>query len=277
MVKIGEVNTLLVVKKVDFGIYLADGNNGEILLPERYVPRDCRNGDKLEVFVYCDSEDRLIATTETPKAQVGEFACLRVVAVTKIGAFLDWGLPKDLFVPFNEQQERMKEGHSYVVRVFLDHSDRIAASSKLGRFLDKATGAYSEGQAVEIIIWEQSELGYKAIINQRHVGLIFNNDVFQKLQPGDHIPGFIKKVRPDGKIDLTIHAPGYEKVDSVADTIIGILEKEGGFVSLNDKSAPETIAAMFGVSKKTFKKAIGALYKKRLITIDDSGIHLVRG
>jgi len=276
MIEIGKVNKLKVIKKVDFGLYLGDGTETEILLPERYVPSDCKTGDEFEVFVYLDSEDRVIATTETPYAQVGDFACLKVAAVTSIGAFLDWGLSKDLFVPFNEQQKRMEEGQSYVVRVYVDSSDRIAASSKLGRFISKEPANYSVGDAVSLIIWERTDLGYKALINGIHIGLIFEADVFQDLNPGDQVAGFIKQVRPDGKIDLYLHAPGYEKVGGVADEIMSILEEDGGFITLNDKSDPDEIYAKFKVSKKTYKKAIGNLYKKRLITIDDDGIRIVK-
>lgn len=276
MVNIGKTNKLLIVKKVDFGVYLDGGDDGEILMPKRYVPDDCKAGDELAVFIYRDSEDRLIATSEKPCAQVGEFACLPVVAVTKVGAFLDWGLPKDLFVPFNEQQNRMEEGKSYLVRVYLDSSDRIAASSKIGRFISGLPGEYSVGDEVSLIIWDRTDLGYKAIINEMHIGLIFEADVFQVLKPGDRVVGFIKQVRPDGKIDLYLHAPGYEKVGGVADEIIAALEQEDGFIALNDKSEPDAIYAKFKVSKKTYKKAIGNLYKKRLITIDNDGIRIVR-
>lgn len=275
MVEIGRMNELEVVKEVDFGVYLDGGRYGEILVPKRYVPDGCLPGDFLSVFVYCDSEDRLIATTETPKGQVGDFVCLPVVAVTKVGAFLDWGLAKDLFVPFREQRERMQVGRSYVVRIYIDESERIAASSKLTRFLNDEVLDFHEGQAVQLMICERTDLGYNALINNTHMGLLFESDVFQELQPGDVVPGYIKQLRPDRKITLSLHVPGYQKVGGVADTIMETLEKEGGFIPLNDKSSPKQIAAKFAVSKKTFKQAIGALYKKRLITIDESGIRKV--
>jgi predicted RNA-binding protein (virulence factor B family) len=275
MVKIGKINTLRIIKKVDFGLYLDGGESGEILLPERYVPTEYTLETNLDVFIYCDSEDRLIATTETPHAQVGEFAYLTVVSITSFGAFLDWGLAKDLFVPFKEQQKRMQKGESYLVRVYLDESNRIAASSHLGRFLNKTGHTFSAGERVTLLIWEQTDLGYKAIINDSHTGLILKSDLFQILKPGERLPGRIKFVRPDGKIDLMLDSSRYETVGNLSDTILAALQKEGGFVALNDKSTPEKIAELFGVSKKTFKQAIGALYKKRLITITDDGIRLV--
>lgn len=276
MAEIGKTNTLLVIKRVDFGLYLDGEELGEILLPKRYEPRDdCAVGDSLEVFIYLDSEDRLIATTETPSAQVGDLACLRVVAVTKVGAFLDWGLQKDLFVPFDEQQKRMQKGESYVVRVFIDETGRIAASSKLGRFLDQVPHSFIGGQDVDLLIWERTELGYTAVIDRTHTGLIFASAALRTLRPGERLSGRIKLLRPDGKIDLELCTSRHETVSGIAADILDILHTKGGFVPLNDKSAPEMITATFGVSKKTFKQALGALYKKRLITIDETGIRLV--
>jgi len=270
------VNTLKIVKAVDFGLYLDGGDDGEILLPQRYVPEEYVIGEDLDVFIYCDSEDRLIATTETPNAQVDEFAYLRAVSVTKIGAFLDWGLLKDLFVPKKEQRRPMEEGESYLVRVYLDASRRIAASSKLGRYLTKPTDELEAGQEVDLLVWTQTALGYNVIVNEAQLGLIFNSEVFQKLSPGDTLKGFIKNVRPDGKLDIGLPTKRPETVGSVSDDIMAILEKEGGFVPLNDKSSPAVITETFGVSKKTFKQALGSLYKKRAITIDSDGIRIAR-
>ncbi len=274
MTEIGIVNELTVVKEVDFGVYLDGGGLGEILLPQRYVPQNCKAGDILKVFIYLDSEDRVIATTEHPYAMVGDFALLKVVSVTSVGAFLDWGLPKDLLVPYREQNTTMKEGKSYIVRVYLDNSNRIAASAKLDKYLDKEPGGLQEGQEVELFICNQTDIGYKAIINSSHWGVLHFNEVFQTLKRGQKIKGFIRKIRDDDKIDLCLHKSGYEKVDDVTGTIITVLKEQGGFISVTDKSSPETIYTLFSVSKKTYKKAVGALYKKRLITIEDNGIRL---
>jgi uncharacterized protein len=275
MILIGKKNTLTVVKKVDFGLYLDGEERGEILLPKRYEPQECACGDEIEIFLYRDSEDRLIATTETPKAQVGDFAFLEVRAVTPLGAFLDWGLQKDLFVPFNEQQKRMQEGSSYLVYLFLDQTERIAASSKLGKFLNARPHTFYGGQDVDVLIWERTELGYSAIIEGTHTGLIFESEALRLLHPGERVPGRVKQIRPDGKIDLALRTSRHETVSGIAGDIMNVLVKEGGFVPLNDKSAPEVITATFGVSKKTFKQAIGTLYKKKLITIDATGIRIV--
>jgi len=276
MLEIGKMNLLRIVKEVDFGLYLDGGDMGEILIPTRYVPETYEIGDDLEVFVYCDSEDRLIATTEMPKAPVGEFAYLSVVEVTKVGAFLDWGLPKDLFVPFREQQQRMKKGESYLVRIYLDDSDRIAASSKLENFLNQSPPPFTVGEKVTLTIWDRSELGYKALINETHLGLIFDADIFQVLTPGDSVPGIIKNIREDGKIDLRLEASRHETVSGIAGDILAKIEKNHGCIALNDKSTPAEITKTFGVSKKVFKQAIGSLYKKRLITITTEGIRLVK-
>ncbi len=274
MVEIGKLNKLRVVKEVDFGIYLDGGDLGEILLPQRYVPENCKVGDSLRVFIYLDSEDRIIATTETPYAMVGDFALLKVVSVNSVGAFLDWGLPKDLLAPFSEQNPKMEEGRSYIVRVYVDNRNRIAASSKLDKYLDNEPGNFRIGREVKLLICNQTDIGHKAIINSSHWGVLHYNDVFQPLKKGQKTKGFIKKVRDDNKIDLCLHKPGYEKVDDVTETILTVLKEQGGFISVTDKSSPEVIYKLFGVSKKTYKKAIGAIYKKRLITIENNGIRL---
>lgn len=275
MAKIGMLNELRVVKKVDFGVYLDGGGMGEILLPKRYVPKHCRVDDTLEVFIYTDSEDRIIATTETPYAMVGDFALLKVVSVSSVGAFLGWGIPKDLLVPFSEQNTTMKEGRSYLVRVYLDdRTHRIAASSKLDNYLNKEPLAFQAGQEVGLLIASQTDIGYKAIIDGSHWGVLHYNEVFQKLRMGQKIKGFIKKVRDDNKIDLCLHQPGYEKVIDLTETILNVLRDQGGFISVTDKSSPDIIYNWFNVSKKTYKKAIGSIYKRRLITIEDTGIRL---
>jgi len=276
MTKIGRLNRLIVVKELDQGVYLDGEDLGEILLPGRYVPEDCKTGSSIEVFIYRDSEDRIVATTETPLAMVGQFAVLKVVAVNSSGAFLDWGLPKDLLVPFREQQQKMEEGRSYVVFVYLDErSDRIAASSKLDKFLDNEPGHFQQDQEVELLVCEQTDIGYKAIINSTHWGILYKNEVFQQLEQGRYIKGFIQKVRDDGKIDLSLQKPGYEKVDDLSGRIIHMLREQRGFIPVTDKSSPESIYELFGVSKKTFKKAVGALYKKRIISLEEDGIRLI--
>jgi predicted RNA-binding protein (virulence factor B family) len=275
MAEIGRLNVLKVVKEVEFGIYLDGGELGEILLPRRYVPRNCKTGDNLEVFIYVDSEDRIIATTEKPYAMVGDFALLKVVSVNNVGAFLDWGLPKDLLVPFSEQDRKMEEGRAYIVKIYLDEKTRrIAASSRLDNYLEQEPGDLQEGQEVELLIRHRTPIGHIAIINSLHHGVLHHNEVFQTLNRGQKIKGFIKKIRDDHKIDLCLHQPGYGKVADVTETILDTLKKEGGFLSITDKTSPEVIYNWFGVSKKTYKKAIGAIYKRRLIIIEDTGIKL---
>ncbi|TLX72815.1 GntR family transcriptional regulator [Labilibacter sediminis] len=278
MVEIGKYNVLKVVKDLDFGLYLDGGEDlGEILIPRRYVPVNCTVGSELEVFIYLDSEDRLIATTEMPDAIVGEFACLEAVSVGKVGAFLDWGLPKDLLVPFREQKVNIEKGRKYVVYVYLDdESGRIAASSKIEKFLDNLPPEYEEGQEVDIMITAKTDMGFKAIINGLHTGVIYANEVFRKLYKGDKFKAYIKKVRDDDKIDLMLEKPGYQKVDSIAQAILDKIKSCGGFMDVTDKSPADEISRRFGVSKKSFKKAIGSLYKQRIIAIEDEGIRLLK-
>ena len=275
MAEIGIFNNLRVIKEVDFGVYLDGGEHEEILLPRRYVPENCKVDDNIKVFIYLDSEDRFIATTETPYAMVGDFALLKVVAVESVGAFLDWGLLKDLLVPFGEQSPTMEIGKSYIVKIYVDkQTNRIAATTRLDRYLDNEPGNFHAGQEVKLLICNQTDIGYKAIINGTHWGVLYSNEVFQPLKSGQKTKGYIKKVREDNKIDLSLHKPGYERVDDITDTIINVLKEQGGFISVTDKSSPETINKLFGVSKKTYKKAIGAIYRKRLITIESDGIRL---
>jgi len=276
MTEIGKINNLYVVKEVDFGIYLDGGDLGEILMPKRYVPEGTQPEDMIDAFIYLDSEDRLVATTEKPFAMVEEFALLEVVSVTPVGAFLNWGLPKDLFVPFREQRQPMEEGKKYLVYVYVDiNSKRIAASSKIENYLDNLPMDYDEGEDVDLVIVNETDLGYNAIIDNSHLGVIFKNEVFQPLNPGDKIQGFIKKIRYDGKIDLCLQKAGYEKISEFADKIITELQKQNGFLALTDKSSPEEIYQAFKFSKKNFKAAIGALYKKRIITLEENGIRLL--
>ncbi len=277
MAEIGKMNTLQVLRSSDFGLFLDGGKLGDVLLPNRYVSGNLKPGENVEVFVMLDSEDRLTATTQKPYAMVDEFANLRVVSVTGIGAFLEWGMPKDLLVPFREQKIKMCEGQSYMVRIYLDHaSNRLAASSKLDKFLDKTVVAYEATEKVDLLICAKTDLGYKAIINGAHWGVIFHNEVFQPLERGQRMEGFIKQVRDDGKIDLCLHKPGYEKVTDLTEVILNHIKQQGGFMPITGKSSPGEIHALFGVSKKTYKQAIGALYKKRLIEFTDNGTKLVQ-
>ena len=244
-------------------------------MPVRYVPRNCKAGDFVDVFLYLDSEDRPIATTEKPFAQVGEFAMLRVQSVNKIGTFLDWGIMKDLLVPFREQKVTMTEGRSYLVYIYVDEeTHRIVASAKLNKFLDKSLPDYTVGQEVDLVIESETDLGYKAIVNNLHWGILYENEVFEQLAKGLKIKGYIKKIRPDNKIDLSLHPLGYEKVDPLTQMILDEMKKMGGFIAVSDKSDAEEVYRVFGISKKSFKQAIGALYKKRLITISPDGIRL---
>lgn len=278
MLEIGKLNELRIVKKLDFGLFVDGEELGEILLPKRYVPEDCKINDLLEVFLYYDSEDRIIATTLTPYAMVGQFALLNVVSVTAVGAFLNWGLLKDLLAPFGEQKRKMNKGKSYIVYVYIDeYSKRIVASSKLERFLDKEPVVFKELQEVDLLIFDESDMGYSAIINNTHRGIIYKNEVFQPLRIGQKIKGYIKKVRDDNKIDLSIYKPGYQKIDDLSQNVLDYIKLQNGFIPLNDKSSPELIYELFGISKKSFKKSLGALYKSKIVTIDDDGIRLRDG
>jgi predicted RNA-binding protein (virulence factor B family) len=276
MVEVGKMNKLAIVRSTDFGLIFDGMQLGEILMPKRYVKPAWKIGDKIEVFIFLDSEDRLTVTNLRPKAQVGEFALLRCKDATPVGAFLDWGLPKDLFVPFREQRVKMKKGESYLVYIFYDKaSGRIVASSKLDKYLKESKRFYKIGEEVELTAWQMSDLGCKFIINNERWGMVFHNEIFQPLNRGQKLKGYIKKVRPDGRIDLALQKPGYEKVTQLTDVILNHLKANDGFMPITAKTPPQEISALFGVSKKTYKNAIGALYKKRLITIEDDGIRLV--
>jgi len=276
MVEIGKYNTLRVVKEVDFGIYLDGGEEyGEILMPSRYVPEDVKPDDELEVFIYNDSEDRVIATTEKPYVTTGEFRFLKVKAVNRIGAFLDWGLPKDLLVPFREQKAKMVEGGTYLVYVYLDdETDRIVASAKIDKFLDNRIPEYETGDEVDLLIAEKTDLGFKAIVDGSFWGMIYENEIFTPVETGLYLKGYIKKVRDDDKLDISLQKEGYDQVDGISQNILEKLKEAGGFLAVSDKSPAEMIYHMFGISKKNFKKAIGSLYKKKFITISKEGIKL---
>lgn len=275
-VKLGKYNQLEVVKEVDFGVYLDGGDAGEILLPARYVPEGCQPGDVLNVFLYLDNEERLIATTLQPLVQVDEFAFLEVAWVNEFGAFLDWGLMKDLFVPFREQKMKMQKGRKYIVHAHVDEeSYRIMASAKVEHYLSKEMPDYQPGQEVDVLIWQKTDLGFKAIVENRFGGLLYDSEIFQHLETGMRLSVYIKQVREDGKIDLALQKPGAKKVDDFSEVLLQHIKEHGGFTPLNDKSAAEEIYETFGVSKKTFKKAVGDLYKKRLVMLEEGGIRLV--
>lgn len=275
MIEIGNYNKLRVVKEVDFGIYLDGGEAGEILMPEKYVPKGTKPDDIIEVFIYSDSEDRPIATTETPLAKVNEFAHLKVKAVNKFGAFLDWGILKDLLVPFREQKADMIEGFSYIVYIYLDEkSNRLAASAKTNKFLSNETPPFAENDEVNILIENKTDIGFKAIIENKFGGLLYQNEVFKDIEKGDRMKAFVKKIREDGKIDLALQKSGYEQIDKISKNILQIIKDSGGFVGVTDKSSPELIKALFNISKKSFKKAVGTLYRQRIIIIDKDGISI---
>ncbi|MFV1873638.1 MAG: S1 RNA-binding domain-containing protein [Oleiphilus sp.] len=276
MAKIGRENLLEVVKLETHGAYLQGGWLGEILLPKRYVPEDCEIGDPLNVFVYLDSEDRYIATTQTPKAQVGEVAYLECISVNKTGAFFDWGLPKDLLVPFSEQHAPLRENNRYLVYLYSDpETHRIAASSKLNKYINRQPTGYQQGDKVDLLINEKTDIGYSSVINHQDWGVLFYSDVVKPLKIGQKVAGFIKRVREDGKIDLSLHAPGFVKIDILADKVLKLLHKNQGFLALSDKSPPDAIYDALSVSKKSYKTAIGTLYKKKLIRIEAEGIYLI--
>ena len=276
MLKIGQKNRLRIVKSVDFGVYLDGGGRGEILLPRRYLPETWAVGDELEVFIYLDSEDQLIATTQRPRIMVGQCAYLKAKAVDKIGAFLDWGLSKDLLVPFGEQVTRMKEGNDYVVYCYLDEdSERIAATTRLHKYLDEDGDDFEPKQAVKLLICGRTDMGYKAVINNTHLGLIYKDDAFKPLKYGQKLDGYIKVIREDGKIDLCLQLPGQAAKKELADQILDDLKAQGGVSTLTDKSPPEQIYEKYNVSKGSYKKALGALYKRRMIVIEKDQIKLV--
>ena len=276
MVQIGKMNRLLVKGTQAYGIHLDGGAAGDILLRDKFTAEKYQAGNEIDAFVYVDREQRLVATTQKPSAMVGDFALLPVVTNSAAGAFMDWGLENDLFVPKSEQQDNMREGKSYVVFIFLSEKyNRITATSKLDKFLDLQPPTYAEGEEVDLLVYARTDLGYSAVVNSCHSGMIYENEVFQKLVIGQRLQGYIKKIREDRKIDLRLQQTGYQQVDALCQTILDTLKDRGGLVAVTDKSPPEEIYALFGVSKKVFKKAIGNLYKKRRIIIAPEGIKLV--
>ena len=275
-IKLGDYNTLEIVKAVDFGLYLDGGSEGEILLPRRYVPENYQIGDEIEVFVYLDQDERPVATTEKPLAKVGDFAYLECVWVNEYGAFLNWGLMKDVFCPFHEQKKRMEIGNSYIVYIHIDEeSYRIVASAKIEKYLSEDYPPYTPGDEVRLLIWQKTELGFKAIIDNSYPGLIYENQIFKPVHTGDRMKGYISSIRPDGKIDVSLQATGRKQTLDFSEMLLDYLHEHGGKCDLGDKSDAEEIKRRFQVSKKTYKKAIGDLYKRHLIIIlGEEGIKL---
>lgn len=275
MIKIGQYNKLTVERFVDFGAYLTDGESESILLPSKYIDQSTAVGDEVEVFVYKDSEDRPVAVTEHPFACVGDVAFLQVAAVNKYGAFLDWGLPKDLLVPFSEQKSRMREGGFYPVYVYLDdETKRVVASAKLEKFIGNTIPDYRPGQKVEALVIQHTEIGYKVVVDNLHWGMIYDNEVFAPLEIEQSVKAYVKSVRDDGKIDLTLNDKAKVRTKSTAELIIEHLKANGGEIAVGDKSSPEEIKALFHCSKKDFKKALGALYKDKKIIPGDNLVKL---
>lgn len=276
-VSIGRRNRLTVVKEKEFGLYLDGQNFGDILLPKRDVPKGTKIGQSLEVFVYLDSEDRLIATTQFPKVEVGQFAALKAVAVNAIGAFFDWGLPKDLLVPFSQQKKRVEEGETHLLFTYLDQStNRIVATTKVDALLNRDPIPYKVGNKVNILIGDKTDIGFKCIVDSRFWGVLFYEDAFRQVGKGQILPGFIKRIREDGKIDLSLQEVGYKKVTNILDQIVDYLEQHYGEMAITDKSSPDVIYAEFKVSKATFKKALGALYKDKKVLLSKEKVTLLK-
>ena len=274
--KLGDYNTLQVSRKSDIGLYLDGGPDNEILLPNRYVPEGAKEGDELRVFLYLDQEERLIATTQEPYAKVGDFAYLECVWVNQYGAFLDWGLMKNLFCPFREQRQHMEIGKSYLVHVLIDRdSYRIMASAKVSKFLSDEIPPYKPDDEVEVMIWQRTDLGYKVIVDNCYYGLIYRNQIFQPIHIGDRMTAYISNVREDGKLDVALQHTGRQQTMDFAATLLQYLKEHNGVCDLGDKSEAEDIAQRFHVSKKTFKRAVGDLYKHRLITVKPLEIRLI--
>ncbi|MGY6377219.1 CvfB family protein [Vibrio parahaemolyticus] len=276
MIKIGQINSLEVIKKADFGVFLDGDDYGSVLLPNKHVPEGTELGDHIEVFLYFDSESQLAATIDKPIAQVGEWGLMEIEGINQTGAFVNWGIKeKDLLIPFSEQRARFTAGQNILVYVYTDKaSGRIVGTTKFNKWLDKTPANYEVNEEVDLIIAERSQLGYKAIVNGKHWGMIFPSDVFGKLFIGKKLKGYIKQVREDGKIDLSLQKVGVAKMDDLSSKIIDLLEKKGGFLPLNDKSSPEAIFDAFRTSKGTYKKTIGGLYKQGKIVIEKDGIRL---
>ena len=276
MLEIGKQQTLEVIRDTAPGLFLSDSEGNEILLPGKYIPEGTKPGDLIDVFIYKDSEDRLVATTLTPLIALHQFAYLNVAEVNNYGAFLDWGLDKHLFVPFRGQGKKMMSGKSYLVYMYLDEqTQRLVASGKISHYVDNTQLTVKEGEEVDIIVWEPTDIGIKVIINQKHHGLVYDNEVFTPLWPGDMRKGYIRQIREDNKIDVLMQKPGYEQIEPESQKVLDLLVSSGGTLHLHDKSEPEEIYRQLGMSKKSFKKAIGLLYRKKKIVILEDGIQLI--
>jgi predicted RNA-binding protein (virulence factor B family) len=276
MIELGKFNELEVARIISAGMILTDEEGDEVLLPGKFIPAGTEVGDTVRVFIYNDSEDRPVATTQEPKIQLHEFARLQAVSVNEFGAFLDWGLDKDLLVPFSEQRNRMKKGGWYMVCLYLDPlTDRLVGTAKLDRFLDNEELSVEEGDEVEFLLWQRSDLGYKVIINNQYEGLIYYNELFTDVNLGERRRGYIKKIREENKLDVSLHKQGYERISTHADRILAELRANDGFLPLTDKSSPDAIRERLEMSKKAFKQAVGGLYKKRRIQLEEDGIRLV--
>lgn len=274
MIKIGQFNFLKISQKSSRGTMLHAGQLGMVFLPAKLTPSHCEVGDKIQVFLYRDSNDEVVATTKRPRVEVGGVACLKVASVSPVGAFMDWGLPKDLFVPFGEQSKRMSEGESHIVRVYEDNTGRVCGSSKLNKTIKPETHGLRTGQQVSLIIGDKTDLGYKMIVNQSFWGILHHSDIFRELRYGQSLKGYIKNLRKDSRIDICLKKPGFEQSESLSKKILNRIEKDGGFTPISDKSSPEIIYKEFGVSKKVFKAELGTLYKQRKIVIAKEGIRL---
>lgn len=276
MILLGQHNTLEILRETPPGLFLGDEEGNEILLPNKYVPSSFEIGDKITVFAYLDSHERPVTTTLKPYTKVNEFALLRVTALSDYGAFLDWGLEKDLFVPFKEQARDMQEGKWYVVYCYLDEeTDRLVGSSKTNKFLNNDELTVERFDEVDLIVSRFTELGVEMIINQKHKGLVYNDEIYKDLKLGQKLKGVVKKIREDNKIDLSLQHIGYKNIEPSAQIVLDALERHNGSLELHDKSNPEDIKKLLGMSKKSFKKAIGSLYKQKQIVIKDNGIHLI--
>jgi predicted RNA-binding protein (virulence factor B family) len=274
MIQIGTYNQLKVIREVDFGVYLDDGEEG-ILLPKRFVPAGTMLGSELKVFLYHDGEDRLIATTQQPKGLLGDIVKLKVVSVMNQGAFLDWGLMKDLFVPKSKQLTGMRPGGEYLVKIYIDEqTGRMAATEKFDSFFSNDSLGVKELDQVDIIIYRKSDIGYVVIINNQHTGVLHSNEVYREISVGDHLKGFIKKIRPDKTIDVVLGNKGYQRVEDEVEKVLRLLKENNGYLPYHDKSSPEDIYSFFGMSKKAFKMTTGNLYKQRKITFTQTGIKL---
>jgi len=275
MIKVGEYNTLKVIREVDFGLYLEDGAEG-ILLPKRFVPVNTRVGDEINVFLYHDGEDRLIATTQKPRGILGDIVKLRAVTVTPQGAFLDNGLMKDLFVPKSKQQQGMIPNGEYLVKIYLDEqTGRLAATEKIESYLSNEELTVKELETVDLVVYRRTDIGYVVIINNRHTGVLHHNEIYRNITPGDRFTGFVKKIYPDNKIDVAAGKPGYQRVEDESEKIVRLLNENNGYLPYHDRSDPEDIYSFFGMSKKTFKMTTGNLYKQRKISFEKDGIKLV--